>query len=256
VPGDYHIHGMGHGERGHTVDDIEPFILKAQKEGLDEIGFVEHDWFLGKINFETFKYLQTKYPQIAIRIGLEVDHIFGREEEIARFIWNKPFDYILGGIHHLGRDKWMFDHPDYIYRYNEKDIDDLYREYFATVKQAAQTQLYQVMPHLDLIKVFGFRPSKSLLTFTGEMFYVLKQRSLVVEINTSGLRKPVQEIYPCQELLKECFTHNIPITFGSDAHQPEDTGRDINLAYEYAKKTGYRKYVTFVKKRMIIRDLE
>jgi histidinol-phosphatase (PHP family) len=39
--------------------------------------------------------------------------------------------------------------------------------------------------------------------------------------------------------LKILHNHNVPIVFGSDAHQPEDIGRDFKEAVKLAKKAGY-----------------
>ena len=47
------------------------------------------------------------------------------------------------------------------------------------------------------------------------------------EINTAGLRKPVKEIYPAEDFLKICGKERIPIIINSDAHYPEDVGRDF-----------------------------
>ncbi len=81
------------------------------------------------------------------------------------------------------------------------------------------------MPHLDVIKVFDYRPQKPVLSLMGNLLQIIKEKSLAVEINTNGLNKPVGEIYPAYDILLACFNLGIPVTFGSDAHQSEDVGR-------------------------------
>jgi histidinol-phosphatase (PHP family) len=61
-------------------------------------------------------------------------------------------------------------------------------------------------------------------------------------LNTSGLRKPVGEIYPSTLLLSLARERGIPICFGSDAHRPEEVGADFDVALESAREAGYGEY--------------
>jgi hypothetical protein len=48
-----------------------------------------------------------------------------------------------------------------------------------------------------------------------------------IELNTAGLRKDCREIYPSREILQLAFQTGVPITFGSDAHAPEEVGMNF-----------------------------
>ena len=84
---------------------------------------------------------------------------------------------------------------------------------------------------------------------------VFKENGLVVEINTSGLRKPVKEMYPEKSLLQIYQQAGVPLAFGSDAHDPLDVGKDFDKAYALAREVGYGEYVLF-KKRKIERKIK
>ena len=60
-----------------------------------------------------------------------------------------------------------------------------------------------------------------------------------MEINTAGLHKPVREAYPSPEILRRLREAGVPITFGSDAHRPEEVGRDFAHAAALARAAGY-----------------
>jgi histidinol-phosphatase (PHP family) len=75
------------------------------------------------------------------------------------------------------------------------------------------------------------------------------ESGMCIEINTSGLRKPCHEIYPSEELLKTCFDNGIPITFGSDAHSPEDVGNGFDQAVALARRVGYEEITRFTQRR-------
>lgn len=241
---DYHVHGMGHGTYNHSRDDLAAFIQTGLSVNLKEIGFAEHDWYLNKINWTNLSSIQADFPQVTVRIGLEVDYFPEREKEIAGWLMKHPFDYVIGSVHHIG--DWMFDHPDCVAEYQRWDIDDLYQVYFNLVARLVQSRLFDVIGHLDLIKIFGYRPQRSQPDRMIEpVLKIIRQAGLVVELNTAGRYRPVAEVYPSEKILTRCWEHDIPITLSSDAHEPEQVGRDIGWARELARRIGYRQIATF-----------
>ena len=69
-----------------------------------------------------------------------------------------------------------------------------------------------------------------------------------VEVSTAGLFQPANEIYPAEPLLKRFHNHRVPITLASDAHVPENVGRERYKAIELAKSVGYRERIQFNKR--------
>ena len=61
-----------------------------------------------------------------------------------------------------------------------------------------------------------------------------KKAGCAIELNTAGLRKDCQEIYPSRRLLELAFQNGVPITFGSDAHAPEEVGLNFTEAVALA----------------------
>ncbi|MEY3089685.1 MAG: hypothetical protein RL113_1, partial [Pseudomonadota bacterium] len=102
-----------------------------------------------------------------------------------------------------------------------------------------------IVGHLDLIKVFKFLPKKDVRILAKDALLAIKKSDMVLEINTSGVRKPIGELYPSRELLEEAYALDIPITFASDAHAVEQVGFSYDLAVALAKDIGYTKAATF-----------
>jgi histidinol-phosphatase (PHP family) len=73
----------------------------------------------------------------------------------------------------------------------------------------------------------------------------IAKSKICVEINTAGLRRPCAEIYPGEQFLKILRDYDVPIVFGSDAHKPEDLGRNFKEALLLAKKVGYNQACIF-----------
>jgi histidinol-phosphatase (PHP family) len=72
------------------------------------------------------------------------------------------------------------------------------------------------------------------------------KREMAVEINSSGLRQPPKDTYPCREILslyKELGGEYAVL--GSDAHCPADLGAGIPRALKNAMDAGVSRFVLF-----------
>jgi len=78
----------------------------------------------------------------------------------------------------------------------------------------------------------------------------IKKSGMAIEINAAGYRKPIGEAYPSRELLEMAYERDIPITFGSDAHKPEQVGYKKEEIISFAKSIGY-KNIAYFKNREI-----
>lgn len=243
---DYHIHGVGHADRPHTFEQMAPFVERAVQMELKEIGFAEHDSYLEELDMAVFECLQKEFPQVKIRVGLEVDHFPEKKVALAEKISSYQFDYLIGSVHFI--DDWPFDHPDYLDGYCNWQIDELYQAYFSRVLDAVNSGLYSIVGHLDLIKVFGFKPSVDIIPLVIPVLRAIKRANLVVEVNTNGLFKPVGEVYPAPEILHNCYQYGIPVTLSSDAHSPENVGRKLKWAAGLLRQVGYTQIATFEQK--------
>ena len=58
-------------------------------------------------------------------------------------------------------------------------------------------------------------------------------------------RKDCREIYPSRAFLELAARRHIPITFGSDAHKPEEVGSGFAAAVDSARAAGYGKWRRF-----------
>lgn len=250
---DYHVHTS---RCGHAKGDMRDYLKRAQELSLDEIGFADHLPLLTKQDpsltmsidqlddyVQSIELLKKDFPGIDIKTGIEADYLPGLEEETARLLNTYDFDFVIGSVHFI--NGWGFDDSRYIEGYKDRDIYELYAHYFRLVKAAAESGLFDIIGHIDLIKKYNFRPEKSIEPLLEETISAIKDTGMCIELNTAGLRKPVGEIYPSVEVLRICFDAGVPIIFGSDAHAPEQVGMDFDQALSCAKQVGYRQYVTF-----------
>ncbi|MEA4923880.1 MAG: histidinol-phosphatase HisJ family protein [Syntrophomonadaceae bacterium] len=242
---DYHVHAVAHGEYGYSQDWANQFLDSASRRGIQEIGFSEHDEFIHLVDFNTFQVVQNaRRHNIEIKLGIEMDYIPGQEQTINEIIRQKPYDYIIGSVHYI--DGWGFDHPDFQGGFDERDIDDIYGQYAHILMQMVQSGCFDVVGHIDLVKIWGHRPRRrSSLDYLDPVLEAVRKSNMAVEINSAGLRKKVAELYPEEALVNRMFSYDIPITFGSDAHHPDQIGEGLAEAYQSARKAGYRYLVRF-----------
>ena len=75
------------------------------------------------------------------------------------------------------------------------------------------------------------------------------EAGMAIEITSSGLRRPVREIYPSALLLSLARERDISICFGSDAHRPEEIAWQFNASLALARSAGYTHAVRFRRRR-------
>src|SRR5205085_1699978 len=122
--------------------------------------------------------------------------------------------------------------------------------YFVWLRNAARSGLFDVLSHPDLVKFFGTRPEGEATHFVyEETADAVEAAGVCVEISTKGLRVPVGELYPAPELLAAFRDRGAPITLASDAHEPEDVGRDLGRAVELAREAGYETVTVFDRRK-------
>lgn len=257
---DYHMHTN---LCGHARGDMSDYVKEAISRDLDEIGFSDHlplngnsgkEQNLSMLLDELPDYvnevmnLRKSFPEIRIKLGIEADYTPGTESYTKELLSKYNFDYVIGSVHYIG--KWAFDHPGERREWDNKDVDTVYKEYFELLRKSARTSLFDIIGHCDLVKKFGNRPTGELTKDLNDTAKVFKECGVAVEINTSGLRKPVNEIYPSCEILKVYREYGIPVVFGSDAHTPDDVGADFDKAVSLARQVGYEEFVTFDNRKM------
>jgi histidinol-phosphatase (PHP family) len=253
---DYHVHAVAHGEYLYKQEWINEFLDQAYERGIQEIGFSEHDEYKDMLDFNLLKKVQiSRHNNIDVKIGLEVDYVPGREEEIRDIILQNEYDYIIGSVHYI--DGWGFDHPDFKAGFDDREIDDIYSQYANILMKMVQSTCFDVVGHIDLVKIWGHRPKRrTSLYYLEPVLKAIKKYGLAVEINSAGLRKTVEEIYPASNLINMMFAYNIPITFGSDAHHPDQIGEGLVEAYRSARQAGYKYLVRLSQREKLVTPMD
>lgn len=251
---DYHLHLRDPDERiAHRVDAVEPFVETAARRGVDELGFTEHVYYFRQTRalwdraYESERcvydldvyvdaVLEAKRRGLPVKLGLEVDYVRDRQDELAAVLEPYPWDFLLGSVHNV--DGLAIDSASEEGVWAKLSVEDVWRSYFGALAELASSGHVDVLAHPDLPKIFGRRPP-------GVIEYPALD-GVALEISTNGRYKPVRELYPDRAFLEAA---RAPITLASDAHVPANVGRDVVEAVELARAAGYETVTVFEGRR-------
>jgi histidinol-phosphatase (PHP family) len=260
---DYHTHlrpdvGDTPPERYFTEANAYRYLEVAAERGVTELGFSEHVYrFREALDVwqhpfwrdcaqdSLDEYVEFVSGLEGVKLGLEVDWIPGREEALAGLIDGRPWDYIIGSVHFVA-DRAV-DHDGYDI-WESSDPDEVWSAYFAAVGEAAASGLFDVLAHLDLVKVWGRArpdPPRPRRAYYEIAMPAIEAADVAIEVSTAGLRKPVGEIYPSPELLEMCVDAGKPIALSSDAHDPETIGHGYEHAVALLREVGVDRVCVF-----------
>ena len=248
----------------HATGEPEEYTKRALELGLQEIGFSDHapmpqddfdNWRMNTGQLDEYvanvRRAQQDFPQLTIRLALEVDYLPGYEDWIRGLAARHPWDYFIGSVHYVS-DDWAIDDPQKLSEWKHRNADEVWAVYFERLAQAAETGFFEIIGHADLPKKFGHRPSRDGAPLYEKFLSAAKKHNCAIELNTAGLRKDCREIYPSRQILELAFQKGVPITFGSDAHTPGEVGMNFADAVQLARQVGYRKCCRFAQRN---RDL-
>lgn len=256
---DYHMHTP---LCGHAKGEPAEYVRHGIKMGLKEMGFSDHAPLVSHrdptitMDFDQLPLYHTMIEDVqkqfatemTIKIALEADFIPGYEDKTKKIIEGYPYDYIIGSVHFI--KNWGFDDPAERENWKSKDINQVYHDYYELLRQSAKSKMFDIIGHCDLVKKFGHRATENMTNEIKATAKVFKETGVAIEINTAGLRKPIQEMYPALDCLKIYAQAGVPLTFGSDSHAPVEVGKNFSEAAQLAQSAGYSEYLTFKQRKI------
>jgi histidinol-phosphatase (PHP family) len=255
---DYHTHPQGHRVQPYSQALLQPWADQARKMGLRDIAFTDHDRYHAGVDFDEIDRLREKNPDLKIRAGIELDNDPMHSTAGRKWIeehWDR-LDFVLGSVHFLECDDQMFDTvPAGASQFDGRNIDAVYADYFRRVREIATTGLIDCLAHLDLIKIHGHRPDAEIGSIVTETLDFIRSRDLAIELSTAGWRKPVNELYPSDEIIRLAEEKGIPFATASDAHSHAQLGENYERLAEKISILGIREICVFEKHKRETRVL-
>lgn len=275
---DYHMHFE---YMEYTEEDMQAFVETGRKRGMTEIGVTEHThgfeefkqiyfeelitddsplgieqrkWLEGKRKFfrtlpEYVDFIECmKKRGYPVKLGIEVCYFPGREKEIQEILAPYPWDFIMGSVHFI--DGWAFDLSEAKFEWETKNLYEEYEKYSDLLVKMAHSESYDIIGHPYSLMCYGHYPLEDLNELYEKTAREIAKHDICIEVNTGLLyRYPARQMTPPRSFLEYCSRYNIPLSISSDAHHPNDVGRDLDKAIIFAKEAGYEKYNSFDKRK-------
>ena len=255
---DYHSHPQGHRVQPYTQVLLQPWADRARERRLRDIAFTDHDRFHAGIDFGEIEMLRQRNADLKIRAGIELDNDPQTSAAGRKWIeknWDE-LDFVLGSVHYLNHPTQMFDSvPAGAAQFAGQDIDRLYADYFRRVREIAASGLVDCLAHVDLIKIHGHRPNSEIHQLVDETLELIRARNLAIELSTAGWRKPVNELYPSDEIIRLALEKGIPFTTASDAHSHAQLGENYDRLAEKMSILGISEVCVYEKHRRTVEKL-
>lgn len=241
-PEEYLAAALARGERYYGIADHCPFPS----------GF-EPDWRMAESEFPEYRRIVGEMKRkaagsgLSVLYGIEMDYVPGRRAEIEAKLAPEKMDYVIGSIHCV--DGFCFDDPASLPVWESPGMAErIWKGYLRDLKIFVSEWNFQILGHPDLPKKFGYCAERTEEFFSSyrEIFGIMKERGIALEVNVAGLWNPVKEIYPSSDLMRLAREAGLSVTYGSDAHAPSMIGRNYAEALQWAMEAGFDGFSVFV----------
>lgn len=241
----------------HAIGEPDEYAAVALRRGFKGITFTCHcplpDGFSASVRMapeqfgqyvELIAATRAKFAgRLDVRTGLESDYYPGIEPWLEELHARVPLSHVLGSIHYQVRDYRKLFYTGELFSYQELYFDHLAR--------SAESGLFDTLAHPDLIK------NESPADWDFERLRPVIERALdriaatgvAMELNTSGVQKPLPEMNPSPSQLAMMCERGIPVVIGADAHVPERVGDGYETALHLLRNAGYSEVSFFIDRK-------
>ena len=261
---DFHVH------ESHSSDaplaTVEKYCRVAERRGIDEICFTTHLILTGPdvqhgISPEKIpgylKEIQVaqENTNVKLRSGFEIDWFPEMERQIEAILGEYPLDYSLGSMHYVrGVDIGSRRHsPAFFLGRPLMDALDIYYEDWG---RAAESGLFDVMAHPDYFRKYLGLTHEMPVSWEdyGSSVYdaidLLKSYDVGMEVNSSGRRHGIGDVYPILGFLKAAREAGVEkVVVGSDCHTIEGLGVNTVKAVDRLREAGFGHLCVFEGRR-------
>ena len=143
--------------------------------------------------------------------------------------------------------QFCFDYSEKAFQFaiNQIGAKKIIYRYFSLLREAIQSQSYDIVAHIDLINKYNqnnkyFIEDESYRKSLTQVLSLMQKKQLLLEVNLGGI-KATGRLVPRDWIIKEAIKLNIPITIGSDIHGVNEISNEVwKFAIKNLKKVGLK----------------
>jgi histidinol-phosphatase (PHP family) len=227
-------------------------VQSAQEKGLRILGLSEHIFQMSEVRQRPLlEHLSLEGPLMTFaeygdtvraagqqgkcetRLGLEVDFIPEKNEEIWASLQALEWDFLIGSVHEV--DGLYFERP---HQWSREEGEALWLRYFAVLRETTACGMFSVVSHpLRMRAENAFLPP-ALDDELERMAAEATRCNVALEINGYDVLH-----YPglVRRLARACALHETPVSVGSDAHNPRQVAQAHAQTEEILREAGISK---------------
>jgi histidinol-phosphatase (PHP family) len=226
---DLHVHTVNSPDASLSEDEL---AQRAAAEGLSGVGFVAHldlnpddachGFFQGERYTDAVRKADREHPEITVLCGVEVGepHLYGRRS--SEMMRGGGYDFVTGALHWV--DDLLVLDPE---PFRGENPLRLAERYYRTTLEMLAKPGFDVLAHMGIFRrgmaMAGFDTSlDETVLWPGLLQDVLGrliETGVILEVNTSGLRRREHITYPTPRVLDLYRSMGGRlVTLGSDTH--------------------------------------
>jgi len=237
---------------------LEDYCAFALKKGVKYICFTDHvdfnpadaglNYYKVDDFFESFYKVKKQYKDaLNLLAGIEFGepHLYMKEFE---HYCTYPYDYIMGSIHYFYNNMFLSQMVK-----DNIDYKLAFKKYFEQLLLMVEYGNIDCVAHFDFPKRYYKKLYYEEETVRKICATMLK-RDICLEINTSSIRKGMDQPMPGEELLsiyKESGGEYI--TIGADTHELSHLAADFDIAKDLANKFKLKNVIFIERKRVEVK---
>lgn len=225
-------------------------VEEAEARDLRVLGISEHDFQMSEARsilphlgpegpLLTFdRYIESVYEAasrspIAVRLGMEVDFIPGKNEAIQALLRPYPWDFLIGSIHEV--EGVQFEHTGELTR---SEGETRWLRYYALLREAVSSGFFDVVSHPIRMRVKNPYIPPTLDDELEQLAAEAARRNVALEINGYDTLH-----YPdlVRRLARACASQHTPISVSSDAHRPHRLAQAHQQSVEILREVSITK---------------
>ncbi len=250
---DLHLHTMYSPDSNAAMKDMCDAAINA---GLKHIAFTDHieipafiadgyDKSIAESFNEACELKKIYKDRLHIARGVEMGEPMHDLKTAEALLATYEFDYVLGSLHNLLGDVDFF-----YYDYSSVDINVLMKRFFNETLDMVRWGRFDTLAHLTY--PFRYLPKTQTevnyapwMDIIDEIFRVMVEKNIALEINTSGFRHGSKTMPDAQLISRFKKLGGQRVTIGSDAHKVADVGKYVEDGIKAANASGFEYIAVF-----------
>lgn len=264
---DLHVHTDNSPDGNHSAMFI---CEKAELTCLRALAFCDHCEIDSFYDEQYDKRIRSAYFEVAmaqsafrgkvlVLEGIELGQPHYNPDLAKKVLEKREYDQVIGSIHNLPDTQDFY----FMESFTQDSAEKYFDLYLDEILNMLEWGDFDVLAHLTYpLRYFH---SKSGINIdmakykkkTDEILRLTAEKEKALEINTAGLRQPINKLSPELDVVKRFKELGGKyVTYGSDAHFADDLAAGLDTAYDTMKAAGFNEMTLFQQRTPLLMPIE